>query len=274
MNVHLVTLFLLLDPLFGFAKVLKEPKISNGYDVVNYDYPYIASYQLDKEHFCGCTLISQYWVLTAAHCIDRALTVAKYRISILAGILRLSDAAYGQMRTIQQQIKHPWYTKSAFKHDIGLVQVTSAFIPAVNVKWAILNYQSLYCNQLGIAGWGYKRSTNPQTNNQLQVAPVVWKSPYECNQKTIIHGVTVTDEMICVVGQIGNETTCGGDSGGPLLCQATDTTILPIGVISWSLQPCGLQRDPSVSTDIFPYLDWIRLIVYPNVYIWGEYKIN
>ncbi|KAF5289781.1 hypothetical protein FQA39_LY03698 [Lamprigera yunnana] len=264
MNAHWVTIFLLLSPVFGFNKVLEAPRISNGYDVINHTYPYIASYQIDGEHFCGCTLISQYWVLTAAHCIDRALTVSKYRVSVVAGIIQLSNTTNAQIKTIDQQIKYPGYSTGGYDHDIGLVQVTSAFMSTTNVQWVILNYQSLYCRQLQIAGWGYKRSTYPEVNNQMQVALVVSQSAYKCNKITQPFGVTVTDKMICVMGKNGIETTCGGDSGGPLLCQVTETTILPIGVLSWNLQPCGRQGDPSVSTNLFSYLNWVRSIVNYN----------
>jgi secreted trypsin-like serine protease len=43
-------------------------KIIGGEIAIPHSQPYIVSLQLRKSHFCGASIISDTWVLTAAHC--------------------------------------------------------------------------------------------------------------------------------------------------------------------------------------------------------------
>lgn len=60
-------------PLVGSA----SPRIVGGVDATESQAPFQCSLQMHSEHFCGCTIISSKWILTAAHC------VGKRRVSII-----------------------------------------------------------------------------------------------------------------------------------------------------------------------------------------------
>jgi len=51
----------------GAPKVL-APRIVNGYPASRGDFPHQASVTIDGSSFCGGSLISENYVLTAAHC--------------------------------------------------------------------------------------------------------------------------------------------------------------------------------------------------------------
>lgn len=57
-----------LRPLLGPNNVLT--KIIDGMETGINQYPWVVSMQLQGNHFCGASLISDQWVLTAAHCVD------------------------------------------------------------------------------------------------------------------------------------------------------------------------------------------------------------
>ena len=45
-------------------------KIIDGSETQVNEFPWMLSLQLSGQHFCGASLISQEWVLTAAHCLE------------------------------------------------------------------------------------------------------------------------------------------------------------------------------------------------------------
>ena len=54
--------------------------------------------------------------------------------------------------------------------------------------------------------------------------------------------------------------TCGGDSGGPLICNHNDFAVL-VGVTSWGSGDCGSEGYPGIYGNIHAYLPWIRSVV-------------
>lgn len=54
-----------IDPNAGYQRII------NGEEVVAHSYPWMTSIQssvLSEPHYCGASIISPNWVLTAAHC--------------------------------------------------------------------------------------------------------------------------------------------------------------------------------------------------------------
>merc|ERR1712107_205407 len=47
-------------------------RIVGGYEAVPHSFPWMAALFVDEQWFCGGTLISDEWVLTAAHCANGA----------------------------------------------------------------------------------------------------------------------------------------------------------------------------------------------------------
>ncbi len=45
-------------------------RIIAGTETGIHEYPWMVSLQLGGNHFCGATLISEDWILTAAHCVE------------------------------------------------------------------------------------------------------------------------------------------------------------------------------------------------------------
>ena len=47
-----------------------SPRIVGGVEAVPHSWPHQVGLFIDEFYFCGGSLISDQWVLTAAHCVD------------------------------------------------------------------------------------------------------------------------------------------------------------------------------------------------------------
>ena len=71
----------------------------------------------------------------------------------------------------------------------------------------------------------------------------------------------ITNGMICAGDEDGGESTCHGDSGGPLIVPkgSNDDTAVVIGVTSFGPRlGCGTKGYPAVYAYVTYYLDWIK----------------
>ncbi|XP_045533414.1 chymotrypsin-2-like [Pieris brassicae] len=99
------------------------PKIVGGTEAAEGEFPYLASlrvydYRNVLTHFCGSSIISHWFVLTAAHCM---LDYPKDRIEVVVGTNDFWSG--GAKYKIDKYINHENYNKTSFANDISLILV-------------------------------------------------------------------------------------------------------------------------------------------------------
>ena len=95
-------------------------RIVGGDEATPHQYPWMAALFIDDKYFCGGTLISDEWVMTAGHCADGAQFM-----NIMLGAHNVrEDVEDGRLEIHSEEImKHESYNPFLIHNDIALVHL-------------------------------------------------------------------------------------------------------------------------------------------------------
>ncbi|KAM9358212.1 granzyme B(G,H)-like [Symphorus nematophorus] len=231
-------------------------EIINGKNVPENLMLYMASVQNDTgHHVCGGFLISEDFVLTAAHCESSNPT------NVVLGIHNLKNVDK-TMRYTVKTCKHPCFHHARDGDDIMLLklskkaQLNNRVQPIQLPKSEIKIKNKAKCR---VAGWGCTK-TGGEVVDALQVVEVPFVSLDICKRQWKRIPFDLPDNVICAGGYKTDNGFCKGDSGGPLVCGGT-----AVGVVSFNKRKhFKIQDVPNVYTNISKYLRWLKQILKQN----------
>ncbi|XP_036971480.1 mast cell protease 1A-like [Acanthopagrus latus] len=226
-------------------------EIINGKKVPEKMMLYMASLQ-DKQHqhLCGGFLISEDFVVSAAHC-NRSIPT-----SVVLGTHNLKKVGGTMRYAVEKTCIHPDYTDVQRGNDIMLLKLSkkaprnNRVRPIQLPKTVNKTKDNAKCR---VAGWGYTK-TGGKVVDELQVVDVSFVNKEACQRKWQ-NKLPLT--VICADGSGQNKGFCQGDSGGPLVCSG-----IAVGVVSFNWEKnCDYPNKPNVYTDVSKYLPWIKRIL-------------
>lgn len=253
-----------------FNHKVHNERVIGGNDARPNTWKWQASLQYDSYndgsyyHMCGGTIISSFYIMTAAHCI-LSMDASAYRVVVGEYDLYEYDGSE-QFSRVEMITVHPgWNGDLARGNDIALLRLANPVYDNGYVAIAELPYldqmlpHGFTCY---ITGWGLM-DYGGSIPNILQVAliPVVEHSM--CSRPDW-WGSIALKTMVCAGGD-GVISGCQGDSGGPLSCYTSGAWRVH-GVVSYGPSGmCNQVTKPTVFTRVSSFNDWIHsvsLLVY------------
>lgn len=132
-----------------------KPDIVNGVDASIAEFPFLVSLQIKEEHQCAGSLLNEYWVLTAGHCLSGSLA-SEFTIEYATTII--SDGFNGtNIVEVEQLIIHEDYWRSIFENDIGLIKLKTPIRTGLFDTFVKLAPQGNYWKTgtpTTVVGWG------------------------------------------------------------------------------------------------------------------------
>lgn len=212
--------------------------------------------------FCGATVISESYLLTAAHCslgLDLQRDVKDLKVVIGVHKLNHEDRV---ISNVEKFIPHERFSMSPVVNDIGLIKLQTPLDFSSGIKAAKLpSLGQLFTGHAVTSGHGL---INPRYQDSIS-EHLLWLDVkiqpdtvctrqwiYKFSQTRFTPGM-----MICATAEDG-KSPCMGDSGGPLVQNLENGDNVIVGAVSFGPRNCGEIGVPFVFTKVSAYRNWIR----------------
>ncbi|EFX79603.1 chymotrypsin-like protein [Daphnia pulex] len=242
----------------GFCGQAKSAsRIVGGTEAVPNSLPWQVALFIDDKYFCGGSLISNEWVMTAAHCADGAVF-----FNILLGSHNVRLAAADEPTRVEvtsfDYTVHPDWASLRIRNDVALIKLPAPieFTPEIQpICMAPSTEPDHVGDILHNSGWGKPSDAAAGISPTLNEVYMPCMSNDEC---AAYFGNTIQPGNICT-DTTGGHSACNGDSGGPL-SYINGGVYNQVGIVSFGSSAGCEVGYPAAYTRVSYYADWISSV--------------
>ncbi|NWT97948.1 TMPS7 protease, partial [Urocynchramus pylzowi] len=238
-------------------------RIVGGSNTEEGEWPWQVSLHFVGAAYCGASVISKEWLVSAAHCFQGSKLADPRAWRAHLGMQMQGHAKF--VSAVRRIVVHEYYNSRNYDYDIALLQLSTPWPDTMGhliqpICLPPSSHKARSGDKCWITGWGQKQEADDEGSAVLQKAEV------EIIDQTLCHSTyrIITARMFCAGLSSGKRDGCKGDSGGPLSCQNNgDGKWFLTGIVSWGYG-CGRPNFPGVYTRVSNFAAWIHKYV-PSV---------
>ncbi|XP_067236779.1 ovochymase-2 [Chanodichthys erythropterus] len=250
----------------------KDGDLQGGWDLCKNHLQ--VSLRIRGSHFCAAAILTDHWLLTAAHCFASVSTDFLHKIEAVAGEFNQRKVDRGEQNFhVRTVMFHEKYQHTfPMSYDIALIEISGRIHFGDFIKPVCLPHPGERFppkTMCVVGGWGRITERGPLPS-VLQEVHLDLLEQSKCKHvlQTLRPGQK-TFTVLCAGPETGRRDACQGDSGGPLLCSRADGSWVAVGVTSWGkgcgrswndnkIKPSSRRGSPGVFTDVLMFLPWIK----------------
>ncbi|KAK9510820.1 hypothetical protein O3M35_005523 [Rhynocoris fuscipes] len=229
-------------------------RVIYGYDAGKHEYPWAVSLQFKQGfHFCGGSIISEYHVLTAAHCV---VSTNPEEIYVVMGTNNRSDSSN---RIKVKEIIRGDYDRETAHNDIAILSLErkieiNQFVGPICLpsKEPKIDHQYVTAMGWGQLGEDEYDIKDPKIMKETKLRVV---DIYSCTIDWNFKWALKTAKVMCTWSN--HTDICMGDSGGPVVWLDPETNRYTLIGMPALCDGCKLTK-PSIHTSVFHFYDWIQ----------------
>ncbi|XP_055379606.1 serine protease filzig [Condylostylus longicornis] len=210
---------------------------------------------------CGGVLITNKFVMTAAHCQPGFLAslVAVFGEFDISGDL---EAKRSVTKNVKRIVVHRQYDAATFENDLALLELESPINYDTHIVPICMppDTADFTGRMATVTGWGRLKYGGgvPSVLQEVQV-PVIENSVCQEMFHTAGHNKKILPSFLCAGYANGQKDSCEGDSGGPLVLQRPDGRWELVGTVSHGIK-CAAPYLPGVYMRTTYYKPWLKQV--------------